>query len=103
MIPLPDELDMAIFEDRAIATLWPHVTDRDRYFLSHTICAGEIDCALADCIHDCYAVGYRIPEDLLQELEEYADVWPGNPDFELMKRYIARVRSLDDHPAPTKA
>ena len=104
MISLPDELDMMVFEDRAIATLWPHIDDGDRSMAAGDIAAGEFVFALAACIQGCYLNGYRIPEDYLQELEEYADWWPEDTvEHMLLKRYIARVRSLDNHPAPTQA
>lgn len=97
---LPDEIWLDDECGSAIATLWPHIDDGDRSMAAGDIAAGEYDSALAACIQGCYLNGYRIPEDYLQELEEYADDCPDDPDCELMKRYIARVRSLDDHPVP---
>lgn len=90
------------FEGRAIIALWPHCGEVGRAHATSDIGGGELYGALAGCLQGCYLEGYRIPEDFLQEIDEFVDdlycddAEDGGPDYWLNKRYIAQVRSLDD-------
>lgn len=78
--------------------LWPHLDEGSRRFELSSIAGGEDWFALAGAIQDCYLLGYRIPEDVLQELEQGNEDWndPDEKIYRLFERYIAQVRSLDE-------
>lgn len=101
----------------ATANLQPHIDDGDRGCAATDIAACEYYAALASCIPGCYLNGYRIPEDYLQENEEFVDglycdsFENGGPDYWVSKLHIQQIRSLDNksldpepqHPYPAVA
>ncbi|MDO5720978.1 MAG: hypothetical protein Q4P06_00320 [Actinomycetaceae bacterium] len=70
---------------------------------------GEYFGALAGCLQGCYLEGYRVPEEFLQEIDEFVDdlYFPdldnGGPDYWLNKHHIEQIRSLDDKTTEVKA
>lgn len=97
-IELPTKVGRSTFEERVICDLWPHMSDNGRFCTSLDIQGGDIWYAMIGAVSGCYEADYRIPEQMLEEIEKENDACfdVTDPIHGLLARAIERVRSIDE-------